>query len=124
MKGARLSWAAGLGLLGLVLGLYLVKNEATATGEAVEALRAQVAEDRQAIAMLRAELAFLEDPRRIEAAAAGALGLAPIATDKRITLAELPAALDAMSPPAAAPAPSLAPATALGQAPPEETATP
>jgi hypothetical protein len=101
MRTARLSWAAGLGLLALMFGLYLAKNQATATGDAVEALRIQVAQDRQAIAMLRAELAFLEDPRRIEAAASGALGLAPIATDKRITLAELPAVLEAASPPPA-----------------------
>ena len=65
--------------LGLTVGLYYVKTRAQTAREAVTSLEREVAAEEQAIAVLRAEIAYLESPTRL--AELGASELALGATD-------------------------------------------
>lgn len=73
---------------------YRVNYDAKAAQDQAAALRAELAREREAIAVLRAEWAWLSAPERVRAlvaANADALALAPIGGAAFVDLDELPA---------------------------------
>ncbi|MCU0883061.1 MAG: hypothetical protein MUF14_10390 [Hyphomonadaceae bacterium] len=75
-------------LIGIAGGLYGLKTVADGKRDALESLEAQIAEDRRAIRMLEADLAYFSQPQRLEAAAQGLELSAPDAA-RIVTVAEL-----------------------------------
>jgi hypothetical protein len=75
-------------LLACAGGLYGLKTIADGKGDEMASLERQIRQDRAAIHKLEADIAFLSQSGRIEAAAAG-IGLAPVAPGQIATLAEL-----------------------------------
>ncbi len=67
VRGVRLInlWGAGL-LLVLVLGLYLVKTFAGAERADIDRTEAQIVDEQRRIRLLQAEVAYLEQPDRIQ----------------------------------------------------------
>ncbi len=84
--------AAAVALL-LAVGLYKSKTEADAARANVARLHAEVAAAADEIRLLKAEVAHLESPARIEALARAKLGLAPAALSQHRTLDHLERAL-------------------------------
>lgn len=82
-----------LGLFTVAGGLYWAKIEGQEARVRLTALEHSILVDRRAVRTLEAELAFLERPDRLEAAATEALALEAVKSDRRVTLAELPAAV-------------------------------
>ncbi len=81
----------GLALLGLLaLGLYKAKTEAHAARERAEALEVAVAEAREDIVMLRAEVGHLNEPPRLQALAEEHLGLRQVDYFRVVRLSEAP----------------------------------
>ena len=126
VRGVRLVnlWGAGL-LLVLVIGLYLVKTFAGGERADIAQTEFQIADEQHKIRLLHAELAYLEQPARIERLSEQYLGLAPASGKHETSLAELGqiarAPVDPKAKAAAAPLPassepaaSSAPATASG----------
>ena len=123
VRGVRLVnlWGAGL-LLVLVIGLYLVKTFASGERADIASTEVQIADEQRKIRLLHAELAYLEQPARIERLSQQYLGMQP-ASGKHETsvdgLGQLaqsePAAKvpPASSEPAASPAPSASDAPAV-----------
>jgi hypothetical protein len=70
--------------------VYRVKMESTVRTERVMRLRADIREQRDAIASLKAEWAKLESPRRLQDIAARHLSLRPIQATQYDTLKNLP----------------------------------
>jgi cell division protein FtsL len=83
------------GLLAVALGVVLmaVKYQVQALEEELAALNGQIARERQAIQVLKAEFSYLTEPDRLRRLASGHLGLAPIEPRQLATLAtmEVPA---------------------------------
>lgn len=93
MRGALYFIAAAL-VAFAALWAYDVNYQAKDALRRVAALRAEAAREREAIAVLRAELAYLTAPdrlRRLVAAHADALGLSPMQGAAFVRLASLPA---------------------------------
>jgi len=99
VRGVRLInlWGAGL-LLVLVLGLYLVKTFAGAERADIDRIDVQIIEEQRRIRLLQAEVAYLEQPDRIQRLAAESLQVQPL-SGKRET------AVDSLSGVAAKPTP-------------------
>jgi hypothetical protein len=70
--------------------VYRIKMDSTARTERVSRLQAQVREQREAIAVLRAEWAKLDAPRRLQILAERHLKLKPIETRQFDSLKNLP----------------------------------
>jgi len=68
---------AGLLIVALAIGLYRAKTDAAKTEAHVLQLESQVAEREATLRALRAEIAHLESPARIEALAERHLGVTP-----------------------------------------------
>ena len=68
--------------VGLTVGLYYVTMRARTARDDVQALERRIADERAAIRVLRAEIAYLESPARLERLAATQLALAPIHPDR------------------------------------------
>jgi hypothetical protein len=90
VRGVRLVnvWGAGL-LLVLVIGLYLVKTFAGGERADIASTELQIADEQHRIRLLHAELAYLEQPARIERLSEQYLGMAPTSGKHEATLAEL-----------------------------------
>ena len=88
-------WIAGVLALALVIGLYRIKTEAQETSGAVRTLDRDVAEARAEVRELRAEIAALDSPARVDALARQRLELAPGAGARARREAELAGALPA-----------------------------
>ena len=84
----------------LAVGLYKAKTDASKTQARVHALESQIAEHESSMRALRAEIATLDSPARIEALAQRHLGART--GDESAALPET--AIDAHLPPARAPA--------------------
>ncbi|MEN9855921.1 MAG: hypothetical protein RL186_1757 [Pseudomonadota bacterium] len=100
--------AGFVGLVGFALALYWAKSEAQVARERVVSLQRDVDTTRRDVRTLEAEVAWLERPDRLEATARQTLGLAPIAAQNTLGLADL----NAVAPLPTAPkvvAPSTAP---------------
>jgi cell division protein FtsL len=123
VRGVRLVnlWGAGV-LLVLVVGLYLTKTFASDERADIARTEAQIRDEQRRIRLLEAEVAYLEQPQRIEALATRYLGLEPTPGKHEIALRDLSRiALAAASPQPSRPAePSLAPAPAAPAAAPQE----
>lgn len=115
-RGFRVINLIGLGLLvTLVLGVYLFKTLAWRERNEIAAVDVQIHQEQLRIRLLQAEVAHLEEPRRLEALSGGSLGMAPIGAKQEITLADLPRLARAPAPAKSA-APTAAGPIAAGQA--------
>ncbi|HEX8472053.1 MAG TPA: cell division protein, partial [Brevundimonas sp.] len=74
----------------------------------IDALNRDIAENRQRVRLLRAEISRLEQPSRLETLSREA-GLAPVDVHRQATEDQLPALKEAKAPALAAPAPKPAP---------------
>lgn len=75
--------------IGLTVGLYYVKIRAQSAKAEVARLERLVAEERVALSVLRAEIAFLENPERVSRLAQAELGLKPVGGDQIVTIADV-----------------------------------
>jgi cell division protein FtsL len=98
-----------IGLVGFALALYWAKAEAQMAREQVVQLQKDVDAERRAVRTLEAEVAWMERPDRLEAAARQKMGLVPMSAEKTATLADL----DAIAP--LPPSQPLAPPTAIAE---------
>ena len=105
-------WGIGV-LLVLVFALYLVKTFGGAERADIASTETQIAEEQRQIALLRAEVAFLQRPDRIQRLAEQSLNAQPISGKHDATLADLPKI--AHAPPSAQSAEAPAKAEALAQ---------
>lgn len=117
VRGFRVVDLVGVGvLLVLVLGVYMAKAFAGRERAEIASVERQIEEERIQVRLLQAEVAHLEQPRRIESLAQAAQ-LAPIAADREtsedalIDVARRPA-----KPSKTAPTPAPAPSEALAGA--------
>ena len=118
-RGIRLVnlWGAGL-LLVLVVTLYLLKTFAGGERADIASTEMQIEGEQRKIRLLHAELAYLEQPARIERLSETYLGMRPASGKHETTvdgvaqIARVPAPMPASAP--AAPAPA-APARGLAQ---------
>ncbi|MEO6340266.1 MAG: cell division protein [Caulobacteraceae bacterium] len=79
IRGFRVVDLAGCALLvTLVLGVYAAKTDAGEEGATISSVERQIGEEQRLLRLLRAELAHLEEPRRLERLSAG-IGLQPVA---------------------------------------------
>jgi len=90
VRGVRLVNLWGLGLLlVLVIGLYLVKTFAGGERADIASTEEQIADEQHRIRLLHAELAYLEQPVRIERLSEQYLGFQPISGRQETTVADL-----------------------------------
>jgi hypothetical protein len=106
IRGVRLINLWGLGLLlVLVLALYLVKTFAGSERADIASTESQIADEQRRITVLKAEVAFLERPDRIQRLAESGLKAQPISGKHETSIAQLGAiAREPAPPPSAAPA--------------------
>ena len=78
------------GLVSAAAYVYKIKFDATVQAEKVAKIRLDIHREREAIALLRAEWARLDNPARIEALAARHLALRPIEATQFDDLGRLP----------------------------------
>ena len=89
-RGFRVINLIGWGLLAtLVLGVYLAKTIAWRERNEIAAVQVQIRQEQLRIRLLEAEVAHLEQPRRLQALSSGSLGMAPILAKQEITAADL-----------------------------------
>jgi hypothetical protein len=102
LRGFRVVELGGFAcLITLVLGVYFFKAVAGAEGAQIADTTRQIAEEDRRVHLLRAELAHLEAPERLERLSVQYLGMAPVSAKKEQEPAALtPAALspDAVKP--------------------------
>jgi hypothetical protein len=86
VRGFRIVELGGLAvLLILVLTVYLAKTGAGGKRADIDHLQGQIGEERTQIRILKAEVATLEQPERLEALSARYLGLVPISARREVT---------------------------------------
>ena len=104
VRGVRVVNLWGMGvLLILVFALYLVKTFAGSERADIATTESQIADEQRRIVLLKAEVAFLERPERIQHLAEQGLNAQPLSGHHEATLAALPAIAHA---PAPAPTPT------------------
>ena len=86
----RLTWFLLL-LLGvaLMVGLYYVKTRAQSARLEARNLANKISVQKAAIGVLKAEIAYLESPERLNTLAQSQLALAPVATDRMIKIEDI-----------------------------------
>jgi hypothetical protein len=110
VRGVRVVNLWGMGvLLVLVLALYLVKIFGGAERSDIASTETQIADEQRRIALLQAEVAFLERPERIQRLAEQGLNAQPISGRHDAALTDLQQIAHA---PAPAPAPANLPGAA------------
>ncbi len=83
IRGVRVVNLASLGCLtALVLGVYVCKTMAGREGAEIIDVDHQIVEEQRAVRLLRAEVAHLEQPRRIERLSTAYLGLQPVSAKR------------------------------------------
>ena len=90
VRGVR--WIEIIGLVlvaAMIFSVYLAKAAAASQSSRIASLERQIRQNGQRVRLLRAEVARLEQPARLEALAAGA-GLGPVDVKRQATLASLP----------------------------------
>jgi hypothetical protein len=86
IRGFRLTELIAAGCLAiLVLGVYLTKADAGREGATIASMNRDIAEEQRRVRLLRAEIAHLEQPDRLEALSTRYLALGPVSA-KRETL--------------------------------------
>ena len=89
-RGFRVINLVGWGLLAtVILGVYLAKTMAWGERNQIAAIDIQIRQEKLRIRLLQAEVAHLEQPRRLAALSSGALGMAPIGAKQEIGLDDL-----------------------------------
>lgn len=79
VRGVRLVELIGLVLcLGMMFGLGWIKMKEDADVKRLEALKREIAAETEQVKVLRAAVAHLEQPKRIEALASTYLGMKPV----------------------------------------------
>jgi cell division protein FtsL len=78
----------------LAAALYIAKTEAKSAQERLEAIQAQLAEERRQINVLNVEIAHLEEPERLRQLARQYLGFEPLDPAREITMNDLPLLVD------------------------------
>lgn len=79
IRGFRLVDLAALGLLAvLILSLYLAKTMAGRERAQIATVERQIAEEKERVRLLQAEVAHLEQPARIEHLSEAYLGMQPV----------------------------------------------
>jgi hypothetical protein len=90
IRGFRLIDIVAMGLLAaIILGVYLAKTVAGRERTEIARISRQIDMEKGRIRLLHAEVAFLEQPSRIERLSAAYLGLAPIAADREASADDL-----------------------------------
>jgi cell division protein FtsL len=85
-RGFRVVELGGLGvLLILILTVYLAKTGAGGKRADIDRIQKQITDEQTQVRMLRAEVATLEQPARLEALSARYLGLQPISARREVT---------------------------------------
>lgn len=90
IRGVR--WVEIIGVLlvaAMVFSVYLAKAAAAREGARIADLERQITENGQRVRLLRAEVARLEQPNRLEALSRGA-GLGPVDVHRQATAENLP----------------------------------
>jgi len=87
----------GLLVAVMVLSVYIAKAAAAREGSQISELESQIAENRQRVRLLNAEISRLEQPARLEALSRAA-GLGPVAARRQATEGQLPALKSASEP--------------------------
>ena len=90
VRGVR--WIEIIGLLlvaAMIFSVYLAKAAAASQSARIASLERQITQNGQRVRLLRAEVARLEQPGRLEALATGA-GLGPVDVKRQATVASLP----------------------------------
>jgi cell division protein FtsL len=88
VKGVRMMELIACGcLVSLVLGVYIAKNAGGREGAEIAKINQDIRAEERRLKLLRAELAHLERPERIEHLATTYLGMTPVPA-KRETLPE------------------------------------
>ena len=106
-RGFRVVNLVGVGLLvTMVLGVYLAKTFAGSERNQIAAVELQIRQEKARIRLLQAEVAHLEQPRRIESLASTGLGMSRVTVKQEIALADL-GTLKPVPAPVAPPAPVL-----------------
>ena len=88
VRGVRVVelWAGGLTLV-LALGVYLAKTGAGDEGADIARTQVEINREQREIRLLKAEVAYLEQPQRLERLSSAFLGLQPM-SGKRETVVE------------------------------------
>lgn len=90
VRGFRIAnLVCGVLLLTTVLGVYLTKTMGGDQRSQIASVERQIADEQRHIKLLRAEVAYLGRPERLETIAESRLGLAPIAASRRVSLDDL-----------------------------------
>ena len=90
VRGVR--WVEIIGLLlvaAMIFSVYLAKAAAANESARIASLERQITQNGQRVRLLRAEVARLEQPGRLEALSRGA-GLEPVDVHRQATVASLP----------------------------------
>lgn len=90
VRGVR--WVEIVGLMlvaAMIFSVYLAKAAAAGQGARIASLERQITQNGQRVRLLRAEVARLEQPGRLEALSRGA-GLGPVDVHRQATEASLP----------------------------------
>lgn len=130
VRGVRVIelWAGGLTLV-LALGVYLAKTGAGDEGADIARTQVEIAQEQRQIRLLKAEVAYLEQPQRLERLSSAYLGLQPMSGKRETVEANLSevarTGAPAPDPVAAAPAPTpVAPAAEDPETPTDEPEAP
>jgi len=75
----------------LMIALYYVKTRAQTARQSADRLHYEIALEEAAIGVLRAEIAHLENPARLQSLASDHLNLAPTQTSQMIDVADISA---------------------------------
>jgi hypothetical protein len=105
VRGIR--WVEIIGVVlvaSMIFSVYIAKAAAARESGRIDELNRDIAENRQRVRLLRAEISRLEQPSRLEALSREA-GLAPVDVHRQATEQELPELKPAHAP-VAAPAPA------------------
>ncbi|MDO9588120.1 MAG: cell division protein [Brevundimonas sp.] len=119
IRGVR--WVEIIGVLlvaAMVFSVYVAKAAAAREGARIADLERQITENGQRVRLLRAEVARLEQPGRLEALSRGA-GLGPVDVHRQATVDRLPALAPVPEPRPVVivPTPSAVPADPVPEAP-------
>ena len=88
-KTSRFGWIVAMVVfVGLLVTLYSIKARTLSAKTRVHALEQTLVHEKQALQMLAAEIAHLENPERLRILAAEQLGLQPTPVSRTLTLSE------------------------------------
>ncbi|MDB5455018.1 MAG: hypothetical protein JWP92_603 [Caulobacter sp.] len=122
VRGFRVVEVAGLGLLlALVMSVYLAKAFAGRERADIANIETQIVAEQTRVRLLRAEVAHLENPRRVEQLATSYLALAPIAANRETSEEALIDVARHLAPAAPAPVAAAVPSAGLAADAPEAT---